>query len=225
MGNSSGKVKFDNDKIAFNVITVQPDSPGAVAGLREFIDFILEVNGKSIKNMTPLGMLEICKKHENQPVKLKVFDKVLQEERDAILVPTTSWPNAKGLLGITVRLDNYDDVTKKQTDEKKRSVDRGSDRSSSDLRGSDPRTSRTSSSSSGQLRRQQSTGGNQRTNFIDGDNVTHVSSPVKELQESTSTSGLPSHVQVDQNDVHHITSPIMELKLQKQSDAFRQPQN
>lgn len=48
MGNSAFK---GDDRYAFNVVDVRPQSPGQRCGLMPFHDFILSVNGNMLNNM------------------------------------------------------------------------------------------------------------------------------------------------------------------------------
>jgi len=125
MGNSSSYVddnddefeKFDGlDTLGYRVLGVQPDSPASNAGLVSFFDFMVGVNGKLLlgsgegledgDEYDDVDLPAVLKDNAGKELELLVYNIKCEETRLVTLIPSDSWGGA-GLLGVTIRLDNY----------------------------------------------------------------------------------------------------------------------
>lgn len=96
----------ERDQYGFNVITVQPQSPGQRAGLMADLDFVMTANGIPLRDMDKDEMQEFIASLEGQEVKLKVYHRERAQLRTVTIYPSRNWPGS-GLLGISVKLAQY----------------------------------------------------------------------------------------------------------------------
>ncbi|OEU08556.1 GRASP55_65-domain-containing protein, partial [Fragilariopsis cylindrus CCMP1102] len=111
--------QFDGiDTLGYRVLGVQPDSPASKAGLVSFFDFIVGANEKMLLGSGehliegeeyddidfPLLLKEASESKTS--VTLLVWNIKIQEKRIVQLYPNNDWGGA-GLLGVTIKLDNY----------------------------------------------------------------------------------------------------------------------
>ncbi|CAJ1951650.1 unnamed protein product [Cylindrotheca closterium] len=125
MGNTATSEANDEDDFAefdgietlgYRVLGVQPESPAAKAGLVSFFDFIVGANGEMLlgsgqeleegEEYDDIDFPMLLKENKGKPVGLLVWNIKCQEKREVELIPNDDWPGA-GLLGVTIRLDNY----------------------------------------------------------------------------------------------------------------------
>jgi len=109
--------QFDGiETLGYRVLGVQPDSPAAKAGLVSFFDFIVGANHKMLLG-SGVGLAEgaeyddvdfplLLKENIHQPVLLLVYNIKAREQRELQLIPSDDWGGA-GLLGVTIKLDDY----------------------------------------------------------------------------------------------------------------------
>ncbi len=105
MGNS-GSVP---ENYGFKIVEIISKSPGEKAGLVVEADFILTVNGKKLRKMTPEQIKDLVQSNEDREIKLKVFNSASGQIRDVTIVPSNKWPG-QGLLGVRIRLEPYGDL-------------------------------------------------------------------------------------------------------------------
>mmetsp|Transcript_33232 Transcript_33232/g.80341 ORF Transcript_33232/g.80341 Transcript_33232/m.80341 type:complete len:358 (-) Transcript_33232:47-1120(-) len=125
MGNAATSAAHEEDEFAefdgietlgYRVLGVQPESPAAKAGLVSFFDFIVGANGEMLlgsgqdleegDEYDDIDFPKLLKENKGKPVGLLVWNIKCQEKREVELIPNDDWPGA-GLLGVTIRLDNY----------------------------------------------------------------------------------------------------------------------
>ena len=92
----------------YRVLSVLPGSPGTAANLDSYFDFIVEAAGVRLDELDR-PFTQIIAQHVNRVLRLKVFNCMTQTERDVDLTPRNDW-GGTGLLGITIRFDNYEDA-------------------------------------------------------------------------------------------------------------------
>jgi len=97
-----------HDHIGFHVVQVQPDSPGALAGLVSFFDFIVAANGIALSQEDDT-FKNILAQNVDKPVKLLVFNSREEKTRETIITPTNKW-GGQGLVGISIRFCNFSSV-------------------------------------------------------------------------------------------------------------------
>uniref|UniRef100_A0A6S8RPB4 PDZ GRASP-type domain-containing protein n=1 Tax=Chaetoceros debilis TaxID=122233 RepID=A0A6S8RPB4_9STRA len=122
MGNAPSQDDHQYDgctTLGYRVLGVQPDSPASRAGLVSFFDFLVGVNGQLLFDnganvgehdngefFEDLDFVAILKDNVDQEVELLVWNIKSQTQRFINLTPTTNWPGT-GLLGVTIRMDDY----------------------------------------------------------------------------------------------------------------------
>ena len=92
----------------YRVLSVLPGSPGISANLDSYFDFITEAAGVRL-NSPEQPFTDIIQQHVGRVLKLKVYNCMTQTERIVDLQPRNDW-GGSGLLGITIRFDNYENV-------------------------------------------------------------------------------------------------------------------
>jgi len=109
--------QFDGiETLGYRVLGVQPDSPASEAGLVSFFDFIVGANqlmllgsgagleeGEEYDDVDFPGLL---RQNLRKPVDLLVYNIKAREKRVVQLTPSDDWGGA-GLLGVTIKLDDY----------------------------------------------------------------------------------------------------------------------
>ena len=89
----------------YRVLSVLPGSPGTAANLDSYFDFIVEAAGVRLDELER-PFTDIIAQHVDRVLHLKVYNCMTQQERDVNLTPRSNW-GGTGLLGITIRFDNY----------------------------------------------------------------------------------------------------------------------
>ena len=90
----------------YRVLSVLPGSPGTAANLDSYFDFIVEAAGVRLDELER-PFTDIIAQHVDRVLHLKVYNCMTQQERDVDLTPRSNW-GGTGLLGITIRFDNYE---------------------------------------------------------------------------------------------------------------------
>lgn len=103
MGNSNGTVP---ENFGFKIVEVMGKSPGEKAGLIAETDFILTVNGKKLRKLTPDQIKNLIQSNEDKESTIKVYNSSRGQIRDVTIIPTKNWPG-QGLLGLRIRLEPY----------------------------------------------------------------------------------------------------------------------
>mmetsp|Transcript_2005 Transcript_2005/g.2221 ORF Transcript_2005/g.2221 Transcript_2005/m.2221 type:complete len:295 (+) Transcript_2005:27-911(+) len=97
--------KEEPPEFGYHVLQVTPNSPGEIAGLNSFFDFITSVSG------TPLVMedevlVDTLKTNVDKPIDLVAYNSRDETYRAVQVVPSNSWGGA-GFAGISVRFCSY----------------------------------------------------------------------------------------------------------------------
>mmetsp|Transcript_15788 Transcript_15788/g.24684 ORF Transcript_15788/g.24684 Transcript_15788/m.24684 type:complete len:408 (-) Transcript_15788:96-1319(-) len=124
MGNSAptaedgdGFAEFDGvETLGYRVLGVQPNSPASSAGLVSFFDFLVGANGRMLlgsgegleegEEYDDIDFPALLQENKGKAIELLVWNIKSQEQRFVDLTPDDTWGGA-GLLGVTIRLDNY----------------------------------------------------------------------------------------------------------------------
>lgn len=125
MGNSESSANagggtnedFDGvETLGYRVLGVQPNSPASAAGLVSFFDFLIGADGRMLlgsgeeleegEEYDDIDFPALLEKFKGKPLQLLVWNIKCQEKRLVDIVPSDDWEGA-GLLGVTIRLDNY----------------------------------------------------------------------------------------------------------------------
>ncbi|GFH50986.1 hypothetical protein CTEN210_07462 [Chaetoceros tenuissimus] len=115
MGNEPSHEYDGCATLGYRVLGVQPNSPASRAGLVSFFDFLVGVNGQLLfdngesgdsEYFEDLDFVAFLKEHVDQEIELLVWNIKNKTQRFINLFPTTNW-NGTGLLGVTIRMDDY----------------------------------------------------------------------------------------------------------------------
>lgn len=109
--------KFDGiETLGYRVLGVQPNSPASTAGLVSFLDFLVGVNGEMLMGSgegleegdeyDDIDFPSLLKENNGKEIELLVHNIKSNSQRFVNITPSSEWGGA-GLLGVTIRLDNY----------------------------------------------------------------------------------------------------------------------
>ena len=109
--------KFDGiETLAYRVLGVQPNSPASQAGLVSFLDFLVGCNGEMLMGSgegleegdeyEDIDFPALLKDNVGKELTLLVHNIKSNSQRLVKITPSSAWGGA-GLLGVTIRLDNY----------------------------------------------------------------------------------------------------------------------
>ncbi|XP_076466199.1 uncharacterized protein LOC143297578 isoform X2 [Babylonia areolata] len=90
----------------YHVLRVQDSSPGQVAGLEAFFDFIVAI-GNTRLNKDNETLKELLKANIEKPVKMTVYSSKTQGVRDVTIMPSHNW-GGQGLLGVSIRFCSFE---------------------------------------------------------------------------------------------------------------------
>ncbi|CCD71167.1 PDZ GRASP-type domain-containing protein [Caenorhabditis elegans] len=90
----------------YHVLRVQENSPGAVAGLEPFFDFIVSIGNIRLDKDNDT-MKEVLKQHIEKPLEITVYNSKSQAVRQTSIVPSQNW-GGQGLLGVSIRFCSFD---------------------------------------------------------------------------------------------------------------------
>jgi len=93
-------------KVGYHVLNVYPNSPGKIAGLVSFFDFIVAADGIYFEKDDG-AFVEMLKKKLGQEVKITVYNSRSETARELVLVPSDSW-GGSGLAGISIRFCSFE---------------------------------------------------------------------------------------------------------------------
>ncbi|PAV81114.1 hypothetical protein WR25_22371 isoform B [Diploscapter pachys] len=106
MGNSESVPIPGGGTEGYHILRVQENSPGMMAGLEPFFDFIVSIGNTRLDKDND-AMKEILKQHVDKPIELTVYNSKTQTVRQTAVVPSQSW-GGQGLLGISIRFCSFD---------------------------------------------------------------------------------------------------------------------
>ncbi|KAM8933917.1 Golgi reassembly-stacking protein 2 isoform 2-T2 [Pelodytes ibericus] len=90
----------------YHVLRVQENSPGHRAGLEQFFDFIVSINGLRL-NKDNDTLKDLLKASVEKPVKMVVYSSKTLELRETSVTPSNMW-GGQGLLGVSIRFCSFD---------------------------------------------------------------------------------------------------------------------
>lgn len=90
----------------YHVLRVQENSPGAVAGLEPFFDFIVSIGNIRLDKDNDT-MKEVLKQHIDKPLEITVYNSKSQSVRQTSIIPSQNW-GGQGLLGVSIRFCSFD---------------------------------------------------------------------------------------------------------------------
>lgn len=106
MGNSESVPIPGGGTDGYHVLRVQENSPGQMAGLEPFFDFIVCIGNTRLDSDNDT-MKEILKQHVEKPLELTVYNSKTQTVRQTQITPPQSW-GGQGLLGVSIRFCSFE---------------------------------------------------------------------------------------------------------------------
>ncbi|CDH51279.1 golgi reassembly-stacking protein 2-like [Lichtheimia corymbifera JMRC:FSU:9682] len=107
-----GTQSTEQGQYGFHVLKVKENSPAFKAGIEQFFDYIIGINGIKVDNGDSETLLRILNDSENKPVQLEVYSSKEQAVREVTLVPSSDWhkdnPGEKSLIGCSIRFCSYE---------------------------------------------------------------------------------------------------------------------
>ncbi|XP_025194849.1 Golgi reassembly-stacking protein 2 [Melanaphis sacchari] len=89
----------------YHVLKVQDNSPGQIAGLEAFFDFILAINNTRLDKDNDT-LKEMLKNGDGNEIILAVYSSKTQIVREVKIVPNSNW-GGQGLLGVSIRFCSF----------------------------------------------------------------------------------------------------------------------
>lgn len=90
----------------FSYFQVQENSPGQLAGLEAFFDFIVAI-GNTRLDQDNDTLKELLKTNKEKEIKVIVYSSKTQNVRLVNLTPTENW-GGQGLLGVSIRFCSFE---------------------------------------------------------------------------------------------------------------------
>lgn len=85
---------------------VQDNSPGQIAGLEAFFDFIIAIERTRLDQDNDT-LKELLKQNIDKPIKMTVYSSKSQSIRDVQITPSATW-GGQGLLGVSIRFCSFE---------------------------------------------------------------------------------------------------------------------
>ncbi|XP_050418363.1 Golgi reassembly-stacking protein 2 [Patella vulgata] len=90
----------------YHVLRVQDASPGHIAGLEAFFDFIIAIGNTRLSQDNDT-LKELLKANIEKPVKMAVYSSKTQDVREVTITPSHNW-GGQGLLGVSIRFCSFE---------------------------------------------------------------------------------------------------------------------
>lgn len=89
-----------------SLLQVQDGSPGQLANLESFFDFILAIENVRLDQDNDT-LKELLRNNINRSIKMLVYSSKTQSVREVMLTPSDSW-GGQGLLGVSIRFCSFE---------------------------------------------------------------------------------------------------------------------
>ncbi|KAI3413872.1 hypothetical protein GPALN_011347 [Globodera pallida] len=90
----------------YHVLRVQENSPGQMAGLEPFFDFIVAIGNTRLDKDND-SLKENLKQNIDKPLELTVYNSKTQTVRETQIVPSQNW-GGQGVLGVSIRFCSFE---------------------------------------------------------------------------------------------------------------------
>uniref|UniRef100_A0A673ZH60 Golgi reassembly stacking protein 2 n=1 Tax=Salmo trutta TaxID=8032 RepID=A0A673ZH60_SALTR len=90
----------------YHVLRVQENSPGHLAGLEPFFDFIISISDTRL-NKDNDTLKDLLKVNVEKPIKMLVYSSKTLELRETTVTPSNMW-GGQGLLGVSIRFCSFE---------------------------------------------------------------------------------------------------------------------
>ncbi|KAI9024993.1 GRASP55/65 PDZ-like domain-containing protein [Phycomyces nitens] len=107
-----GAQSSENGHHGFHVLKVKKNSPAFRAGIEQFFDYIISIQGVSLEDGNSKELLRLLQENEDKPVVMGIYSSKNQAVREITLIPTRDWPsedpNERSLIGCSIRYCSYE---------------------------------------------------------------------------------------------------------------------
>ncbi|XP_063699849.1 Golgi reassembly-stacking protein 2 isoform X2 [Culicoides brevitarsis] len=104
-GSNSNLAEIDESSEGYHVLRVQDNSPGKIAGMESFFDFILAIDQTRL-NQDNDSLKSMLQANLNKETKLTVYSSKTQTIRVITVIPRNDW-GGQGLLGVSIRFCSF----------------------------------------------------------------------------------------------------------------------
>ncbi|KAI9278380.1 GRASP55/65 PDZ-like domain-containing protein [Phascolomyces articulosus] len=107
-----GTQSSEQGRYGFHVLKVKENSPAYHAGIDQFFDYIIGINGVSVDNGDSQTLLQVLNESEGKPIPIEIYSSKDQSIREVILTPSREWckntPGENSSIGCSIRYCSYD---------------------------------------------------------------------------------------------------------------------
>ncbi|KAI8064238.1 GRASP55/65 PDZ-like domain-containing protein [Gongronella butleri] len=106
-----GTHSTEHGRSGFHVLKVKENSPAFHAGIEQFFDYLVAVNGASLQNGDSELLVSVLRDNIDKDVTLTLYSSKQHNFRDVTLVPSASWSNhaeESSLIGCSIRYCSYE---------------------------------------------------------------------------------------------------------------------
>ncbi|KAG0174780.1 Golgi reassembly-stacking protein 2 [Apophysomyces sp. BC1034] len=107
-----GAQSSESGQHGFHVLKVKENSPAFHAGIEQFFDYIVGIDGISLDNGDSQALVNALQVSEGKPIPVAVYSSKDQAVRELMLTPGRDWhkndPNEKSLIGCSIRFCSYE---------------------------------------------------------------------------------------------------------------------
>ncbi|KAI7850202.1 GRASP55/65 PDZ-like domain-containing protein [Circinella umbellata] len=107
-----GAQSSEQGQHGFHVLKVKENSPAYHAGIDQFFDYIIGINGVRVDNGDSQTLLKILQESEEKPIPLEIYSSKDQSAREVMLTPSRQWckdiPGENSLIGCSIRYCSYE---------------------------------------------------------------------------------------------------------------------
>ncbi|SAM04554.1 hypothetical protein [Absidia glauca] len=101
----------EHGRYGFHVLKVKENSPAYHAGIEQFFDYIVAINGISLEDGDKQVLLATLQEHKDRAIPFTIYSSKERAFRDVMLTPATAWssdPREQSLIGCSIRYCTYE---------------------------------------------------------------------------------------------------------------------
>ncbi|KAI8876214.1 hypothetical protein K501DRAFT_338227 [Backusella circina FSU 941] len=107
-----GAQSTEQGQYGFHVLKVKENSPAFHAGIEQFFDYIVSIQGEPLNDGDSQLLLTTLSEYEGKPLQIGVYSSKEQSFREITLTPSRDWhpndPNEKSLIGCSIRFCSFE---------------------------------------------------------------------------------------------------------------------
>ncbi|KAI8141533.1 GRASP55/65 PDZ-like domain-containing protein [Fennellomyces sp. T-0311] len=107
-----GAQSSEQGRYGFHVLKVKENSPAYHAGIEQFFDYIIGINGVRVDDGDSQTLLKTLQESEGKPIPLEIYSSKEQSTREVMLTPSREWcrdiPGENSLIGCSIRFCSYE---------------------------------------------------------------------------------------------------------------------